>query len=345
MFYYVSSPKGGHTQEGFEEALTFAEATTSDYRIGYWLWDEPSYDKLEEATDWAKKYIQEDPTHLPYINLAGGSGVAGVDFRTHVKKYVSLMGAENIDLLSYDCYPFRLGDSTLDNTKFMCMEVIRSVAYENGGIKTHSFPQSTGFNIARMPNYGEIAWDCWAYIAYGFKALTYFNYVCPGTSDDEGECFNSSLIYRDGTIKDQALYDSVSALNWKMRAVGDILMKYDCAHAYHTVNNCYGNNVEYLPSTSFIQTNDTKDYVISMFKPKEEGSDSLIMLFNNDWKAGNTATFTLDPYSGIEKLEYFDPETKKYENVDISSDSFTVTFDVGEARLYRVTGISAGEMY
>ena len=58
MYYYASTPKGQRTQEGFEEVVGFGEALkNSPYFSGYWLWDEPSYDKLPEMAAWYKKYL------------------------------------------------------------------------------------------------------------------------------------------------------------------------------------------------------------------------------------------------------------------------------------------------
>lgn len=85
-----------------------------------------------------------------------------------------------------------------------------------------------------MTDLNEIRWNIYSYLAYGFKAFSYFNYVCPGESDTEGEGFYDSLIYRDGTIRDQDLFDGVSALNWQVRALSPIVMNSDVSAAYHT---------------------------------------------------------------------------------------------------------------
>lgn len=352
MYYYASTPKGQRTQEGFEEVIGFGDALkNSPYFSGYWLWDEPSYDKLPEMAAWYKKYLTEDKLHKCFVNLAGGSGVAGVDFRAHCQKYVDVIGKENVLMLSYDCYPFRTGATAdsmtlLDDVKFMCSEVVRDVAYKNGKLRTHSFPQSTGFTGAIMPDYDQIAWDDWGYIAYGFKALTYFNYVCPGESAEEGERFIGSFIDRDGTIIDQNLYDNVTALNYRMRAVGDVLIGYDAVHAYHCVKGKYGNYVEYLPSGYFVSPATTNhDWVISAFEPKNEDDDIIFTVWNNDLNNSNTETFNLDMYSGVETLEKFNDTTKEWEEIGIDDYKFELTLGIGEFAMFRVTGVSPSSAF
>jgi hypothetical protein len=141
------------------------------------------------------------------------------------------------------------------------MEVIRRVAFENGRLRTHAFPQSTAWMGTRMPNINEMRWNVYAYLAYGFKALSWFNLVCPGKSDDEGECFRESIIYRDGTIRDRQLFADFSKLNAEVHALGDTLMKLDTVHAYHTKDGIPG--VELLPKDWMISPVGEADFVIS----------------------------------------------------------------------------------
>ena len=352
MYYYASSPKGQRTQEGFEDLMNIGDALKeSEYFTGYWLWDEPSYDKLPEMAQWYKKYLTEDQKHKCFVNLAGGSGVAGVDFRAHCNKYVELIGKENVHMLSYDCYPIRTGATAdtitlLDYVKFMCSEIVRDVAYKNGKLFTHSFPQSTGFTGAPMTTYDQIAWDDWGYIAYGFKGLTYFNYVCPGVSSDTGECFVGSFIDRDGSVIDQTLYNKVTALNMRIRAIGDILVKYDAVHAYHTVNGKYGNYVEYLPNGYFVKpATNAKDWVVSVFEPKNDGDDIIFTVWNNDLYNANTETFLFDQYSGIETLEKFNDNTKTWEEINIDDYSFELSLGIGELNMYRITGVNPSSVF
>ena len=234
MFYNLGVTQLNYNVDAFsrntEIGLELAKRGKGEYMLGYHLWDEPFYDRLEECADWFHKYGDEDPANPGFVNLNGSSGVPGIDMYTYAKRWAQLAGP-TLPYLGYDLYPFAT-NYTYDAAKFANMEVLRRVAVEEGGLRTHAFVQSTGWQTHRMPNFGEISWDVWSLVTYGFKAVSYFNYVCPPVSQGEG--FFESLIYRDGTIHDQQLFDDVADMNWKVRAVGDLLMNYDAVHAYHS---------------------------------------------------------------------------------------------------------------
>ena len=317
-------------------AIGVEYAAGKEHCIGYHVVDEPTADKFPEIARLTALYREADQTRYPLVNLfpsyAPGWALGG-SYRDHVTNYVQSVGAENIGYLSHDFYPFQAG---ADNTGiFADMEVIRSVAYENGKLKTHAFPQSTAWNGMRMPNIDEMRWNVYGYLAYGFKALSWFNLVCPGNSDTEGEGFRDSLIYRDGTIRDPELFAAWSELNWEVRGLSDVLMNLDAAHAYHTDQRVAG--VEHLPDDFFLQPNAKRmDFIVSVMEPKE-GDDAYIMLFNKNYKKDETtAKFTVDAASGVKWVEYFDPFIGEYIPVELENGLLSDTFRPGEGKLYRL---------
>ncbi|MBQ9735438.1 MAG: chitobiase/beta-hexosaminidase C-terminal domain-containing protein [Clostridia bacterium] len=304
--------------------------------IGYYVADEPTGEALPEIGNVTRAYHAADATRYPWTNLYpsyAGEVRLGGTYREHVERYVSLSGAENIEYLSHDFYPFKESGDNLGI--FADMEIIRSVAYENGKLKTHAFPQSTRWMGMRMPNIDEMRWNVYAYLAYGFKALSWFCLVCPGSSDEEGEGFSESLIYRDGEIHDQALFDAWGELNWEVRGLSHALMNLDTVHAYHTDEAIAG--VEYLPAGYFIAPTDRTQFVISYMEAKDGGAPH-VMLFNKSLDAGKTQSFLVDLSSGVTGLEYLDPHTGEYVPVDISGGTLTADFAIGEGKLYRISG-------
>ncbi|MBO5510644.1 MAG: hypothetical protein J6B24_02820 [Clostridia bacterium] len=187
-----------------------------------------------------------------------------------------------------------------------------------------------------MPNIDEMRWNVYAYLAYGFKALSWFNLVCPGRSDDEGECFRESVIYRDGTIKNPQLFKDFGKLNAEVHALGDTLMKLDTVHAYHTTDRIGG--VEHLPADWMITPVGDADFVISHMVTKK-GDETYVMLFNNSWENPVTASFAIDPLSGIESLTYVSPFNGNEYPVTISDGIITETFRAGEGKLFRLNGL------
>ena len=317
-------------------AIGVEYAAGKEHCVGYHLVDEPTADKFPEISRLVKLYREADPTRCPIVNLFPSYApewALGGTYEQHVTNFVQTIGPENIEYLSHDYYPFRDGGVVLTDI-FADMEVLRKVAYENGKLKTHAFPQSTAWNGTRMPTANEMRWNVYGYLAYGFKALSWFNLVCPGSSDTEGEGFRDSLIYRDGTIRDPELFAAFSELNWEIRGLSSILMNQDVVHAYHTTK---ANGVETLPEDYFIQPDGRRmEFIVSVMEPKE-GEDRYIMLFNKNTKRNTMeCKFNVDLTGEVKWLEYFDPFTGEYIPVEIKDGVMEETFRAGEGRVYRL---------
>lgn len=328
---------GGTNPEWVSIASEYA--TGKDHCLGFYIKDEPTADALDTVARQSIAFRTADPSRFPLTNLFPSyaeEDLLGGSYREYVEAYVKKVGAENIGYLSHDNYPFLKNDQ-LRRSIFSDMEVLRSVAYENGKLKTHAFTQSSAWSWTRMPNIDEMRWNAYGYLAYGFKALTWFNLVCPGTADNDAEGFYDSLIYRDGTIRDPVLFESWSDLNWEIRGLSPILMNTDVSHAYHVVRNVSG--VELLPKDFFLQPDSSleNDFIVSVLEPKT-GNEEHIMIFNKNFTHKSTkCLFQIDESKGIEGIEYFDPLTGEYIPVDISGNTLGDSFRPGEGRLYRLS--------
>ncbi len=332
MYYCMN---GGLKEDMLQEGVRYAKG--KDRCIGYHLVDEPGGAALPRVGEFCRAYREADGKRYPFVNLFPsyvGNAVMEGDYYQYCTRFVKEAGEENIEYLSHDFYPFHLNGTAL--SIFSDMEVIRRVAFENGRLRTHAFPQSTAWMGTRMPNIDEMRWNVYAYLAYGFKALSWFNLVCPGKSDDEGECFRDSVIYRDGTIRNKQLLKDFGKLNAEVHALGDTLMKLDTIHAYHTKDGIAG--VELLPEDWMITPVGDADFIISHMVTKK-GDETYIMLFNKSWEQPVTATFAVSSYSGIESLTYISPWGGKEYPVTISDGRITETFRAGEGKLYKLNGL------
>ena len=332
MYYTMS---GSMNDASYNLAKNVAQQL--DNCIGYNVVDEPSLSALENVGSWVKKYSAISAGKYGYVNLLpsyAGEKAIGNSYYDYLTAYVNAAGADNIEFLSHDYYAFR---STHTETGiYSDMEDMRKVAYENGKIKTYGFVQSNNWNGMRMPTIDEIRWNVYAYLTYGFKGLSYFNVVNPGVSADVGEKFSGSIIERDGTIPDQDLYDGFCALNGELKNIGTILMNLDTVHAYHTRPN--SDNLEELPDNWLVAPSKaSSDFIVSYMTAKD-GSQPHIMLFNKSWQSTKTETFSLDKYSGITSVEYYNPAIGEYESVDITDGTINAEFAAGEGKLYRLGG-------
>ena len=152
---------GGMDESNISIGAAYADG--KEHCIGYHVIDEPGYGKLEEVGRIVNLYREADTVRYPFVNLlpsyAGREGLVGSSttrdfYREHVATFVALAGAENIEYLSHDYYVFQ--EHGERKGIFSDMEAIRSVAYENGKMKTHAFPQSTAWAGMRMPNIEEM---------------------------------------------------------------------------------------------------------------------------------------------------------------------------------------------
>ena len=181
MYYCMN---GGLDENMLKEGVQYAKGKARC--IGYHLIDEPGGAALPRVGQFCRDYREADPKRYPFVNLFPsyvGNAVMEGDYYQYCSRFVKEAGEENIEYLSHDYYPFHQGGTAMGI--FGDMEVIRRVAFENGRMRTHGFPQSTAWMGTRMPNIDEMRWNVYAYVAYGFKALSWFNLVCPGTSYSE----------------------------------------------------------------------------------------------------------------------------------------------------------------
>ena len=332
MYYCMN---GGLDDSMLSEGVAYAGG--KDRCIGYHLIDEPGGAALPRVGHYVRAYREADPKRYPFVNLFPsyvGTAVMEGDYYQYCSRFVREAGPENIEYLSHDFYVF--GQNGTSTGIFADMEVIRRVAFENGRLRTHAFPQSTAWNGMRMPNIDEMRWNVYGYLAYGFKALSWFNLVCPGKSDEEGEGFRDSVIYRDGTVRDKQLLKDFGSLNAEVHALGDTLMKLDTIHAYHTKNNVGG--VEILPANWMITPVEDSDFIISHMISKK-GDDTYVMLFNKSWESSVTASFAVSELSGIESMTYVSPFDGKNKPVSLQNGILTETFRPGEGKLFKLNGL------
>lgn len=331
MYYCMN---GGLDEGMLNEGVAYAKG--KERCIGYHLVDEPGAAALDRVGQFVRAYREADDKRYPFVNLFPsyvGTAVMEGNYYDYVTRFVREAGAENIEYLSHDYYVF--GQQGTSMGIFGDMEVIRRVAFENGRLRTHAFPQSTAWRGMRMPNIHEMRWNVYAYLAYGFKALSWFNLVCPGNSDEEGEGFCDSIIYRDGTIRNKELFRDFGKLNAEVHTLGDTLMKLDTVHAYHTRDGIAG--VELLPEDWMLTPVGDSDFVISHMVSRK-GDETYIMLFNKDWENPITASFTVSRFSGIESMEYVSPFNGNRYPVRLKDGILTETFRPGEGKLFKLNG-------
>ncbi len=322
--------------------------------VGYFLKDEPKAEQIPSLKDNYAYYYNEDLTRRPFVNLypsyAPEDWLSG-SYSDYVNNWVNSVGAEKIEYLYYDHYPF-LSGGRMRSTYFSDMETIRKVAYTNGRMKTGAFSQTGWWVGMQKPTANEVRWNLNTFIAYGFKSISHFCWVSPNrvSVEDGGEDMRDHVIDQNGNKTE--LYDPLVQYNWEIRQLGDLLMGIDCEHAYHS-GSYIASGVETLPKDFFIQPqNKSTNYIISFFKAKKGGA-KYVMIMNNSMRDNKTGKFTIDANANITSLTKYsttidennlpDPTNLsttlgalKEDTISLSAGYFEETFLPGEVKIYKV---------
>ena len=319
----------------------------------YYVKDEPAAAEFGAVSQTMKRYLELDPNRFPFAtlfpNYAGTTNLGGT-YEDYVRNWVSMVGAENLEYLSFDHYPFTSTEDVRASF-FSDLETIRKVAFENGRIKTEGCTQLGWWQGMRRPTMNEARWDTYALVAYGMKSIIHFNWVSPSyvAPEDGGEGMRDFVLTNDG--RKTELYEPMQRLNWQVRQLGPLLMELDAQHAYHTGNIPDG--AEELPKSFAVQpVNRSDDLILTVFV-NEDNSQTYLGVFNKSLTESKTASFSVNPDSGVEFLTYYrldDFETlpdpaqplpaPAEERVNLMEGLFTDTFLAGEMKLYKLEGDS-----
>ncbi len=371
----ANPPAGGFNVPSYEEidelygqyGMTYLyDAATKSYNpdlmekldncIGYYIKDEPSASQFQATKDAYMAYLEADPSRRPFVNLYpnyAGSTALGGTYSDYVNNWVDTVGAENMEYLYYDHYPFT-GTETVRSSYFSDMETIRKVAYANDRMKTGGFSQTGWWSGMRKPNADEVRWNLNTFITYGFKSISHFCWVSPKqvSLEDGGEDMRDHVIDQYGNKTE--LYDPMVQYNWEIRQLGSLLMGIDCAHAYHSGANIV-DGVEKLPKSFFIQPQDkSSNFIISLFNSKDD-SERYIMIMNNSTSESKKTKFSIDASSGVSSLTKYsttidtdnlpDPTNLgatlgalKEDRISLSDGYIEEEFKPGEVKIYKLNG-------
>lgn len=323
--------KKGTTEEAFANNIAFAKEM-SDNLVVYHIFDEPMGSEVQMLGNWVRRYRAADQRVWPTFNLNPSSVSVrrlGATYEEHLQAVIDAAGVENMAFLSHDFYPL-LKDGSVKEYIFADMENIRKAAYENGKLRTHAFLQAFEGGVCRMPRIEEIRWQAYCYLAYGFKALSYFNIVSPRHDTHGG--FSNAPIMLDGEVRDPVLLENIGKLNWELRAVGNEMLSMQTVHAYHTheISTYYAKGiVELLIESYRVQPLDKE----RKFIVTEHETNDRFMLVNNDFEWEGEAKFAV---LGANAVSVFDPATKEYKKCDYKDGILTVAFKKGEGLLFKI---------
>lgn len=290
---------------------------------GYFVRDEPvALKDFQDSERIFKKIKSMDPARLPHLNLLPGSD--------HWATWTGLVGASNIDYLTFDSYPF--GVNGMGQDFYYLLDRIRKMGLSNN-YKTAGYLQSVGIdNRLVRPTPEIIRYEVYLNLAYGLKKLTWFTWWTP---TERGEPFTTAIITADGQKTD--LFEPVKQMNKVIQELGSTLLKLDAKDVYH-----YGQippNTEQLPASFYFQPvsapNANDDMLITNFVHKDTGR-RYVMVVNKSMTESKNFTFAINSNMGIRSVTEVSKETgeEMATNFDPATSELSASFLPGEGRLY-----------
>lgn len=271
---------------------------------GYYIQDEPYNPNIYTDT---YRYMKDvDPNGYMHLNFLPYSAYPSVqEYEAQMNDWLSVNAAAGYpqEYLMYDLYPYPDNNNkTMNRVGFFTnMEAVRKVGLANN-IKTGNYLQTMRIEGSyRMPTASEVRYEAMCGMAYGFKQFSYFTWMQP--DERHGEAFRDAIIGIDGKITNQALYNSIAALNDEIHNLGATLIKLD-AHEVYLNGQLWGQKA--ISSEFFAQATDNKDFTISYLRHKVTGRNYM-MLVNNNFSDKQTIKVKLsDKITGVERVSAAD---------------------------------------
>lgn len=345
MLYYFST-KTGLSNDGGEAARGAGETASADAVkaakevvpqldncIGYMLKDEPSYTEFDSLASYAKQYAKVKDGLYAHVNhfpiVVGYSG----DYYSFLKGWITRAGAQNIEYLGHDAYPFMAGGNAY--TFLSLMEDMRKLAVENN-LKLACFPQSCAWNGTRMPTHDEIVWSMNAYLAHGFSMFTYFNY---SMYPHEG-CYDA-IFDLQGNMLHRELYDSLTQYHLKLRAMGANcnFSSLRSRAVYYTGNTIHA-GTKRLPAGWYVdngELNKKTDLILSYLSDDGQENEYIMVVNNSYSKEVQNQKFTIGKRGeDYAKWELYNMENGTFSQIN-EEGAFTLSLGKSEAALIKIS--------
>ncbi|MBN1341467.1 MAG: hypothetical protein JXQ73_02245 [Phycisphaerae bacterium] len=219
----VAKP-GSETAPGLDAAVKDLAGHAAFW--GFYLKDEPSAAKFADLAYVNQYLLAKAPKCVPYMNLfptyASPEQLGTRTYEEHVERFMTEVKPK---VLSYDHYALMEGGKERPDY-FQNMEIIRSAGLRHDVPYWFIFLITPHFSY-RDPSEGDLRWQIYTALAYGYKGLVYFTYW--GVNDKR---FGEAIIARSGQRTSR--YWLASKLNSEVNMLGPILAMLRSTNVYHT---------------------------------------------------------------------------------------------------------------
>jgi hypothetical protein len=218
----VDKPGPG-TDTGLDEAVKQYARHPAFW--GFYLMDEPGAGKFADLAHVNQHLLGKDPNCVPYINLfptyASEKQLGTKTYEEHIERFMNEVKPR---VLSYDHYAL-LKDGTERPDYFRNMEIIRTAGLKYDVPYWYIFLITPHYGY-RDPSEGDVRWQVYTALAYGYKGLLYFTYA-----GVKAEGFGESILDLKGQRTKR--YDLAKKVNAEINALGPLLAGLRSTAVYH----------------------------------------------------------------------------------------------------------------
>ncbi len=262
---------------------------------GWYVIDEPSYDKFEEVKRFVDRIQAIDPAHPVYINLlpiyAPITSFVNGSYEQYVTKYVDQFSPS---FLSFDHYP--ITSKGVRNDFYKNLTIISEIANRNS-IPFWAFACCVKYSGGvPAPKLAHLKLEVYSALAFGAQGIEYFTYTTP-RKEHGGEHFSNAPI--DANQKKTKTYDYVKEVNTRLRSIERYIK--DAKVNYKgslggTIEGIAGYQVKKLPK-GIVSVSATKPLLASSLN---NSTGSIFVLVNTDLDKESKVTIKCD--STIRKI-------------------------------------------
>lgn len=314
---------------------------------GYFIFDEPVVDKMQDVKNWVSYVKRTDPGKLAYVNLLPRQVFQSDQIFENYSDTLTSTGPNgyNLDVISYDMYPFMSGNRFKDGY-FYTLETYKEKAK---GRPVWSYALVSPVNNEYTSNEYQLRFMVFVPMAYGQKGILYFTYETIGTSN-----FGPGLTTEDG--KPLPSYYQAQKMNRFLTQIwGPIVMASDNMGTYHISKQPFPGqqiaDAQMLNNkTPLVSDISNENMLFGVFKSQNNLGEYNLMIVNKDGNKANKVRITLKgnyqnkvsasvPYDGYRSgQQKFTPLTATY-NSGKNTTNVVMDFDPGEGRILKVQGV------
>lgn len=318
----VAKP-GPKTDRGLDEVIT--QYGNHPAFWGFYLKDEPGAAKFADLAHVNQYLIAKRPGCVPVVNLlptyANERQLGTKTYAEHVERFMSEVKPR---VLSYDHYAL-MKDGTERPDYFANMEIIRAAGLKYDVPYWYIFLITPHYGY-RDPSEGDLRWQIYTSLAYGYKGLCYFTYWSV-----RAKGFGESIIGRDGERTSR--YALAGKLNAEINSIGPVLAALRSTSVYQTADKLPDGTRGPAPD-SLIQKSEGGDLVVGELRDPD--GRRYLLLANASPRNAVTAQVTF--LEGVDIKAELKRGSTAVEDVRVNGNpaKAAIALSAGDDRLFEV---------